>query len=693
MTSTSATQSADRRTIDTPQGDGHPAVALALLVLTLTVAAAALVLVIVNRPEWHVWQWYFVVDLADAFVFGVVGYVLLSRVRHPVAGLVMLCAVGGAFAALSAQWTELLFDHPSAPRLPFLQSMQSWAWIPGTLALILIVPWLVREGRLGRLGRVLVILGSVLIVSMVLLRWTDPFPWPDGEPIMPLAIKDEAWVARLADIDQAYMGAIIVLGLIATAAVALRWRAMPIDRRRGLGWLAIGAFLMTISFIPLALPASWTDWMPEATTPLFHLASQLFFPAALLVAVLGQRLWGVRLAVSRTLVWSMLTALLIGAYVLLVGLSSLLVPGVDDNVQRVAVTALVAAAIGPLRRFVQRRVDHLIHGEAREPMRMVDRIGRGIDASGTPTELLVGVLDDLVTSLRLNGATIDVNEPGGGGHRATTGDVSGDDELVLPLVLDEQLVGALTVWPRPGERLDGQTERALAALVPTVAVAAKLASTAEALSHSRARIAGARDEERRALRRELHDGLGPALAGVTYGLMAARNLMTTDPAAAGALLDQMVAELDARIEDVRTLARELVPPVLLEEGLSAALGELAERHRLGGLDVDLAIGELPTELPPNLTTALYGIAVEAVRNVVRHADATACRVELRRGGDGSLVLTVTDDGVGIPDDVESGVGLQSMRERADAIGATLTIAPADGGGTRVELRTRSSVTL
>jgi len=692
MSLTSSTRRADRRQIDTPQGDGHPAVALCLLVLTLAVAAAALVLVLINRPVWTVWQWYFVVDLADAFVYGVVGYLLLSRVRHPVAGLVMLCAIGGAFAAVSAQWTELMFDHPSAPQLDFLQSMQNWAWVPGTLALILIVPWLVREGPLRTLARILVALGTVLIVAMVILRWTNPFPWPEGDPIMPLAIKSEDWIARLDDIDRAFMGATVVLGLIAAADVGLRWRQMDSERRRGLGWLAIGALVMTISFVPLALPASWTDWMPAATTPLFHLGSQLFFPGALLVAVLGQRLWGVRLAVSRTLVWSMLTALLVAAYVLLVGLSSLLVPGVDDNVQRVVVTALVAAAIGPLRRFVQRRVDHLIHGEAREPMRMVGRIGRGIDASGTPTELLVGVLDDLVTSLRLNGATIDVNEPGGGGHRARIGDLSGDDELVLPLVLDEQLVGALTVWPRPGERLDGQTERALAALVPTVAVAAKLASTAEALSHSRARIAGARDEERRALRRELHDGLGPALAGVTYGLMAARNLMTTDPAAAGALLDQMVAELDARIEDVRTLARELVPPVLLEEGLPAALGELAERHRLGGLDVELAIGELPTELPPTVTTALYGIAVEAVRNVVRHADARACRVELRRGGDGSLVLTVTDDGVGIPDDVESGVGLQSMRERADAIGATLTVAPADGRGTRVELRTPSAVT-
>ena len=679
----------DERATELRRGDGHPAVALALLMLTFAVAAAALVLVIVNRPEWHVWQWYFVVDLADAFVYGIVGYLLLSRVRHPVAGLVMSCAVGGAFAAFGAQWTELTIDRPSAPELEFVQSMQNWAWIPGTLALILIVPWLVRDGRLGRIGQVYVVLGALVTVGMVIFRWTDPFPWPDGDPMMPLAIEDEAWLERIPDIDRAFMATIVVLGLIAAASVAWRWYHSPVEQRRGLGWLAIGASLMTIAFLPLALPGSWTDWLPEATTPLFHLGSQLFFPAALLVAVLGQRLWGLRIAVSRTLVWSLLTALLIASYVILVGVSGLLIPGVDDDVERVAVTAIVAAAIGPLRRFVQRRVDHLIHGEAREPISVVDRIGRGIDASGTPTELLVGVLDDLVSSLRLSGAKIDVNDPTGT-HEAAIGDTTGDDELVLPLVLDDQLVGALRVWPRPGERLDGQTERALAALVPTVAVAARLASTAEALAESRARIAGARDEERRALRRELHDGLGPALAGVGYGLLAARNLLTSDPDAAGALLDQMSGELEARIEDVRTLARELVPPVLIEDGLPAALDELAERYRLGGLDVELSIGDLPA-LPVPIATALYGIAVEAVRNVVRHSGATTCRLSLGFEADGALMLTVTDDGIGIQSDVESGVGLQSMRERAEAIDAELTVDQPATGGTRVELRRASVV--
>ena len=528
------------------------------------------------------------------------------------------------------------------------------------------------------------IAGGVLSVVIVGFRFTDPFPWPMAEPVMPFAVKDEEWASTLLTIDERLTAVTVVLGALAAIDLARRRQQGSGDRRRGLGWLAIGVSLMTISFIPLAMPASWTDWLPEEFTPLVHLGSQLFFPAALLVAVLGQRLWGLRLAVNRTVAWSLLTAVLIVAYVALVGLSSLLVPGIDDDVERVVATALIAAAIGPVRRFVQRRVDHLVHGESREPIRVVDRVGRGIGRRDSPTELLGGVLDDLVSSLRLDGAAIVVAERSGSDRTASFGNTSGDDGLVLPLVLDEELIGSLSAWPRPGERLDGATQRALAALVPTVAVAARLAATAEALSESRARIAVARDEERRALRRELHDGLGPALAGVGYGMQAARNLLATDPTAAGQLLDRLAGELDARIEEVRSLARELVPPVLVDEGLPAALEELAERHRLTGLRVELEIGKLPV-LEPATASSLYGIVVEAVRNVIRHAGATSCRISIGTDASGVLRLAVVDDGVGIAGDVASGVGLQSMQERADAIGAVLSVGRGAGGGTRVEL--------
>jgi signal transduction histidine kinase len=126
--------------------------------------------------------------------------------------------------------------------------------------------------------------------------------------------------------------------------------------------------------------------------------------------------------------------------------------------------------------------------------------------------------------------------------------------------------------------------------------------------------------------------------------------------------------------------------VLLEAGLPAALAELAERYRLSGLTVELATDDVPG-LDQATASALYGVAVEAIRNVTRHASATRCRVSLTARPEGGLALAVTDDGIGIPTGVASGVGMQSMRERADAIGATLSITPNEPAGTRVELRT------
>ena len=643
-------------------------------------------MVIALQPAWTVWQWYFVVDLADAVVYGVVGYLLLSRSRHPVAWIVAVTALGGGLAALGSQWTELRWQHPGAPELELLQSCQNWAWVPGTLALILVVPWIARTDRAERIARLTMWLGVALTIWIVVLRWSDPYPWPEGDPIMPFPIRDTDWVELQIDLLQWGYLASAIGGFLAAAAVTRRWMLRKPDARRGLGWLAIATFLVSIGFVPIGLPPSWTDFLPVEVTPLSHLSSQLFFPGALLVAVLGQRMWGIRVGVSRTLVWSLLTGGLVAAYVVLIALSGALFPGITDGFEQVAVTAVLAAAIDPARRFVQRRVDHLVHGDSAEPIRVVRRVGRSMGAGGSPTDLLGGVLDDLVTSLRLRGGLIELAGTGGAAHRVAVGDGGdpGDPALTVPLVLDGELIGGLHLWPRYGERIDGQTERTVTALIPLVAVAARLAATALALSESRTRLATARDEERRALRRELHDGLGPALAGVGYGLHAARNLLDTDPQAAGSLLDLLREELDARVADVRSLARELVPPVLLENGLPAALAELAERQRMTGLTVELEIGDLPP-IGTDLATTLYGVAVEAVRNVVRHAEATACRISLTAPDPERLRLAITDDGIGIAPDAVVGVGTQSMRERADTLGAQLSVGPTPTGGTLVEM--------
>lgn len=680
-----------------PEGDGHPAVALVASALTGLVALAALVLVVVNRPEWTVWQWYFVVDVADAIVFGTVGYLLLSRSRHGVAWIVAATGLGGALAGLGAQWTELHAQRPDdVPELMQLQMLQNWAWVPGTMALFLVVPWLVRRGPLGPIARAATVVATALVAVLLLLRVTDPWPWPDDDPMMLLAIRHEHWVTVVdKGVPWAYF-ACAIGGLVTAVAVGRRWLLLRPDERRGFGWLTVAVALMSLSFLPLGLSDGQIDFLPAEFTPLTHLASQLFFPGALLVAVLGQRLWGVRLTVSRTLVWSLLTAALVVGYVGLVALSGLLLPDVENGVEQVAVTALLAAAIGPVRRFVQRRVDHLVYGDSIEPTRVIGRVGRSIGAGGGPRELLEGVLCDLVTALRLRGATIDVtalgsselgtvtvfDTPSGDGFGAAFSDA--DDSVDVPLVLDHELVGHLRLWPRVGERIDAQTERSVSALTPLVAVAVRLAATAVELADSRARLASARDQERHALRRELHDGLGPALAGVGYGLRATRNLLASDPAAAGELIDRLAEELDARVADVRSLARELVPPVLLEHGLPAALTELADRQRMTGLAVALDIGSVPP-LPPAVATTMYGVAVEALRNVVRHAGASRCEISLGEASPARLRLAISDDGVGVAPGATVGVGTQSMRERAESLGASLTVGPGPAGGTLVEM--------
>ena len=153
---------------DRVDGDGHPVVATVLLVVTYAIAAAAIGLYAAVQPPWHVGQWYFLVDLADAFVYGAVGWVLLTRIDRPVVWIVVVTALGGAVAAASSQWTQFQPDHPGLPALALFSSAQSWAWIPGTLGLILVAPWLVRRRPLDLVGRVGLAAGTAVTVGFVL---------------------------------------------------------------------------------------------------------------------------------------------------------------------------------------------------------------------------------------------------------------------------------------------------------------------------------------------------------------------------------------------------------------------------------------------------------------------------------------------------------------------------------------------
>ena len=683
-------------TTSSPEGDGHPAIALGVLVASLGLAAFGLALTLVVRPPWGIGQWFFAVDTVDAIVYGVVAWLLLSRLRHPVAWILAVTAVGGGLAAVGAQWTLVVDEHPDVATLPLLQLMQSTAWVPGTLALIVVVPWLLRDGPLDWVSRAFVAAGVALIGWTLFARLTDPFVGPDGEPMSPLAIRNESW-AEFVERSFTWQNTLLVLlGLVAAADVWRRRARLddPGDRR-AMTWLAASVVVLSVSFVPLMLPDDLAADLPLALTPLLHLVSQALYPAAILGVVLRQRLWGLDLAVRRTLTWWLLTAGLVVVYVVVVAALGAVLGGDDDGFTRVLATALVAALFQPAHAWVQGGVDALVHGEARRHTAVVRRMGRSLGEAGGVDDLLGGVLDGLVYSLRLGGARIEVDDERG--DRRTLAELGTVDTgtaadgggaarraVEVTLVHRQDRIGTMWVAPRHNERLDGRSLEAVEALAPVIAATVALALTTDELRASRARLAEARDEERRTLRRELHDGLGPALAGIGLGLQAARNTIERDPSGTAALLDRLAAELDARVEEVRGLSRGLLPPALEELGLAPALVELAERQRAAGLDVQVEVAELAA-VEPTVGSAVYAIVSEAVRNVQRHAAATTCTIRATVD-DGELTIEVLDDGGGIAPGAAAGVGTRSMRERAEGIGGEVSIGPAAPRGTAVVVR-------
>jgi signal transduction histidine kinase len=615
---------------------------------------------------------FFLVDVVVAVVYGLVARILLARRAVAVAWWVALAAIGDGVAAFAASYARFAVQGEPLPGADAVASLSSVAWVPGTAGLIVVVPWLVRDGALTRTASAAVRAGTAACVAITAARLLVP----DG-PVV--AMPD--WLASAAGSLPLQMGVVVALGALATADATRRWLRGPEPGRRGLGWLALGSGLMALSFVPLALPLPLAMALVDpGVVPAVQLAAQAFFPAAILVVVLRQQLWGIDLVVSRTLVWALLTAGSAVAYLLIVFVATAVLP-VGTGAGGVLAAAALAGLAVPARAWLQRRVDLLVRGPSAVPGAGAERIGLRL-GSASPTELVEHVLEPVADALHCAGAEIRLDD----GRRLAAVGEPGGPPLSVPLRHAGASVGELAVWGAPGERLDTRTERDLQPLAGVVAAVVRLALLTAELEAARARTTAARAEERRLLRREVHDHLGPVLTGVALGIQGARNLLATgDTATVARLLDDLAGEVERGVQNVRGLARAFLPPQLEESGLASALADLAARFDSPELAVRAEVeGSAAAALPAPAAVGLYSVAAEAVTNVHRHARATHCVVRLD-GTDGSVRLQVVDDGAGIDPDGRLGVGLRSVRERAAELGGTARIGPGSEGGTLVEV--------
>jgi signal transduction histidine kinase len=222
----------------------------------------------------------------------------------------------------------------------------------------------------------------------------------------------------------------------------------------------------------------------------------------------------------------------------------------------------------------------------------------------------------------------------------------------------------------------------LADVVPHITLAVGLVRLTGELRRSRLNVVTAREEERRRLRRDLHDGVGPALTGISMGLHTLMRRLPQsglDPSDT-ALLGRLADEVGTSAGEVKRIVRDLRPTALDDQGLAGAITEFA-RSLDGCLCITLDLPRPDCTLPAAVETAAYRIALEALNNVVRHAQASSCRVYLSVGN--QVELDVTDDGVGIAARHPAGVGLATMRERAIELGGATLIEAVEPHGTRV----------
>jgi signal transduction histidine kinase len=473
------------------------------------------------------------------------------------------------------------------------------------------------------------------------------------------------------------------LGLTALLAglvtLTLRWRRSHGDERQQLKW-----FLLGISLLPV--PLMLHDAAPAASDALISLAFTAI-PVLLGVAILRYRLYDLNLVVRRAAAYAVVSALVAGIYLAIVAVVEAGVArdaGLGENV--VAAVA-AAAAFQPLRALVQRVVDRVFYGDRLRPYEVMTRIGRQVERALVPETVLPGVVAAVRDALRVPYVGVELDEGARGPWVAAEHGVRPAEVEEFPLTYQAETVGRLLVAPRAaGRALEPGDRRLLADLARHVGVAAHAVRATLALQRSRADLVTAREEERRRLRRDLHDGLGPTLAGVTLGLAAARAQLRTAPDEADALLETLVGQAEQAIADIRRVVYGLRPPALDEFGLMRAL-QLQAQHlatSAPSLSVDVGFsGDAAHHLPAAVEVAAFRIASEALANVVRHADATSCSVQLSLNG--ALDVVVTDDGRGLPPDQRAGVGVTGMRERADELGGRLTIE-SDGRGTRVHAR-------
>jgi signal transduction histidine kinase len=603
-----------------------------------------------------------------AVSFTAMGVLVLSGAPRSAVGRLMIAA---GFAASAA-----LLGNSWSTWLP-LAWLSQWSWWP-PFALIILALLVFPDGRLpSHRWRAVAVWTAVAATVSTVAFAVAAFDHPRNlltEIDTPLTARAQL-LLRIGGV-----GLLAAIGGLLGVLWALwhRWRVADGDTRLQLMCLlpAGGLFLAGLALSVLGLPGAWA-------------IGAVAVPVAMTVAVLRYRLYDLDQIVNRSVVWLVMTLLVVVGFVGLVAVIRAVLFGGDATRASLAATGLIAVAFEPLRRWIQGAVNRMLYGNRDDPYKVIAQLRELLGQRVEPHALLPLVTETVARSLQLPYVAVELTEDSQRRLHAEFGKPVSAVEA-FDMVVHGKKIGRLLVATRGPHSMFTRRESLLLRDIATdAAVAAEATRLVRDLQQSRERLVLAREEQRRRLRRDLHDGLGPSLAGMSMQVWTARTLLP-QPSRVTDILEALAHDLDKCKSEVRQLVDELRPPAL-DNGLEAALREVCRSFDSPTLSVRLRVDQSLGELPAAVEVAVYRIVAEALTNAARHADASSCTVTVERSA--GLAVEITDDGIGIDGSATGGVGLGSMRERAAELGGTCTVTAASTTGTVVSIRIPLSATV
>ncbi|MBW5445491.1 sensor histidine kinase [Cohnella sp. CFH 77786] len=515
-------------------------------------------------------------------------------------------------------------------------------------------------------------------------------------------------------------------GLLLTVQI-YRYRCVSDAKQRrqtklfvlGFTFMILG--VCTVLLIPLMWQPDFYEIRNPSATLLQDVPIRLLFlllPVTLVVSVLRRRLWNIEPVVNRTLLYVSLSGCMAILYVGIVWYLGTVFGTGNHAAASLAATGLIAILFAPLKERIQNGLNRFMYGKKEDPYASLLRLGHRLKEPHQPEDIMQLIVRTVRDTLKLPYVSLKLSRNGGFAEVAEAGASRADhdnDLEELPLIMNGEELGVLTVAPPPpGEWSEDQDRKLLELLArqATVVVAGvkqtlDIRLLAKELQQSRERLVLGREEERLALRRNLHDDLAPRLAALALNAENAEELIKRNPAKAAAIVSGLKTAIRETVGDIRGLVYDLRPPALDELGLVGAvrqkLDELAEMAAIRSvkangdveaLRIEMTVpGETLPQLPAAVEAAAYRILVEAVLNCVKHANAANCTVRLTHEQD-ALLLSIADDGIGM--EVQSaaemnayavkGVGLASIRERTAELGGRFVLVSSPANGTLVEVR-------